>query len=356
MRSSETFVSLVLVLLSGLMMVIPGQVHGGWDMESPPPTSNSLSGIWGSSTKNVYAVGGSDTTLDYPSSCLAAASPSLGLWLFCNGAWTQLSTLAPNHMVSDGNKLFADFPLFGLFEYDGATWTKISTNKSIEGLVAVPGGILYADFGTSGLFKYINGVWSSIASISPNKMTSNGDNLLANFLGFGLFEHDGNSSIWSWLSPYDGVQDMFAISGTVYGDAGTLGLWKYDGAWTCLTPANPNKIQKYGGKLVANFPEYGLFEYDGSNWTSRLASYGGVKDMIGVSDSLYADFGDLGLWHYSSGFWTGIAPLPTNRLGSYGKKLVASFAGWGLFEYDGSNWTFLAPCSDVTQMVEVKLP
>jgi hypothetical protein len=283
---------------------------------------------------------------------LAAAFGADGLWLYRNGAWAKLS-ISPNHMVSYGNKLVASFPGEGLYEYNGTLWIQLSPNGNVENLVGVSNGF-YADFGGAGLYKYSNG-WTQIASANPAKMAANGNNLLATFSGWGLWQYDGNST-WTCLSSYDGAENVLGISGKVYGDAGDLGLWKYNGAWTNISPVNPNIIQTYDGKLVANFLGFGLFEYDGISWTSWLTSVDSVQDFIGVSSSLYADYGAFGLWKYSAGTWTGIAPIHANRLGSYGQKLVANFVGFGLFEYDGSNWTWLVGNDGVTEMVAVDLP
>jgi hypothetical protein len=355
MSRMRMVIAWLLLVVSG-WLVFPGWVHAGWERQTPPPTRNSISDIRGSATNEVNAVGPGGAILEYASSSLAAAFGPYGLWLYRNGAWVNLSTALSTHMASYGNKLVANFPAYGLYEYDGTIWTRISTNPSLENLVGVS-SILYADFGASGLYRYSAGIWTQITVLNPAKIAANGNNLLATLPGLGLWQYDGNSTLWTQLSPYDGTEDMLGISGRVYGDAGALGLWKYDGVWTPLAPVDPNKILPYNGNLVANFPGYGLFECDGTNWISWLTNVDSVQDMIGVSSNLYADYGAFGLWKYNAGTWTGIAPLHANRLGSYGNKLVANFAGFGLFEFDGSNWTAcLSSYDGVTNMVSVDLP
>jgi hypothetical protein len=282
-----------------------------------------------------------------------AASFGSGLWLYRDGAWSKISSLIPNHMTSYPGKLIANFPLFGLYLYNGTLWTQLTTNTGVEDLLGVSNGF-YADYG-NGLWRY-SGAWTMITIFSPNKMASNGNKLLANFPFLGLLEYNDATAAWAWLSTYDGVEAMLGVSNKAYGDFGSNGLWKYDGVWTNIAPVDANHIKAYNGKLVANFPGFGLFEYDGSNWASWLTNYDGIQDMIGVSNTLYADFGGFGLWKYSAGVWTGIAPIHANLLGSYGKKLVANFAGFGLFEYDGTNWTWLTANDGVMNVVGVDLP
>jgi hypothetical protein len=147
---------------------------------------------------------------------------------------------------------------------------------------------------------------------------------------------------------------MLAISGKVYVDFGTLGLWKYDAGWTNPSSANPNRIMAYNGRLVANFPVYGLFQHDGTAW-SQLTANDSVQDLIGIGDSLYADFGPLGLYRFN-GTWTQISGADPDSLGAYGQKLVANFPSYGLYAYDGSGWSPLAQSSGVIDMAGVDLP
>jgi hypothetical protein len=90
------------------------------------------------------------------------------------------------------------------------------------------------------------------------------------FPGWGLFEYDVDGNTWNWLSNCNAVENMIGISGNVYAHAAALVLWKYDGGWAGISPINPNKIKAYEGNMVANFPGYGLVEYDGHNWISWL--------------------------------------------------------------------------------------
>lgn len=55
-------------------------------------------------------------------------------------------------------------------------------------------------------------------------------------------------------------------------------------------------------------------------------------------DSLFVDFGVLGLYIYSGTNWNKINSNSPAALGAYGSKMVANLPGLGLYEYDGTHW------------------
>jgi hypothetical protein len=281
---------------------------------------------------------------------LAAAFSSQGLWLYRNGSWNSLGALTPDRLVSYGTKLVANFPGVGLYQYDGTTWTLLTSNSSVENLIGTSNK-LYADFGSLGLWQY-NGTWTPLSSLDADKMAANGDNLLATFSGFGLYQHDGTT--WTQLSPNSSVENMVAVSGKIYADYGTLGLWKYDAGWTLLSIADCERLAANGNKLVVNFLGYGLWQYDGTSWT-QLTANDTVQDLVGIEGNLYTDFGTLGLYQYN-GAWTQLSSADSNCLGYYGSKLVANFAAYGLYEYSNGSWNSLTSNPGVTVMVGVDLP
>jgi hypothetical protein len=283
---------------------------------------------------------------------LAASFGTAGLWLYRNDAWSPLTGISPDHMAGYDSKLAANFPGYGLYQYDGTNWTLLTSYTNINKLVGASNRLI-VDFVGLGLFQYDGTTWTPLSSLNADKLLVNGSRLLAYFAGFGLFEHDGTT--WNQLTLAIGVDDMVSISGKAHVDFGALGLWKYDAGWTNVSTANPNKIQTYDGRLVANFPVYGLFECNGTPPWTQLTANDTVQDLIGVGDSLYADFGPLGLYRWRTGAWSGLSLADPNRMGSYGDKLVVNFPGYGLYEFDGTNWKRLAG-PGVTDMVGVELP
>jgi hypothetical protein len=280
---------------------------------------------------------------------LCRYSPSSG--------WSQLATASPNLMVTTLYLgLVANFPAQGLYQYHGATWTLLTQNSSVENLLGMDLWV-YAAFPSLGLWKFHDRdrKWINISYATPDKMQANGSNLLANFPGDGLYQYDGTT--WTLLTQNSSVENLLGISGKVYADYGSLGLWKYDGEWHNLSYVNPDKMQAWGGTLVANFPGHGLYQYDGYTIWYQLTSNDTVQAFIAVGGNLYADYGTLGLWKYNSFFWTQIASADANLLGSYGENLVANFPGYGgLYQYSGSSWALLTSNSGVTNMVSATFP
>lgn len=80
-----------------------------------------------------------------------------------------------------------------------------------------------------------------------------------------------------------------------------------------------------------------------------------MEDLLGIAESLYADYGVLGLYRYNGG-WTQVSGADADRFASYGEKLVVNFLGFGLYEYGESNWTPLAGNDGVSDMAGVDLP
>jgi hypothetical protein len=222
---------------------------------------------------------------------------------------------------------------------------------------------LVADFGAQeGLWRYSSnyGTWSQLATGSSNLMVAAGGaggRLVANFPGFGLYQC--SLSPWTLLTPNDSVENLVVIGDWLFADFGSLGLWKYDGAWHNLSYSNPNMMLAYSRTLIANFPGQGLYELelDGSIWT-QLTPNDTVQALIvvktpwGAPGFVYADYGTLGLWKYN-GSWVQITSADANLLGSYRGDLVANFPGHGLWRYDGTTWTLLTPNDTVQALIEV---
>jgi hypothetical protein len=271
-----------------------------------------------------------------------------GLWYYKScmdfSGWSKWTIGSPNLMVSTGYGVVANFPSFGLYESNGTnTWTLLTPNSSVENVIVVADNI-YADFGSLGLwqFNWDHGGWAQITVANPDKMQANGNKLLANFPGDGLYQYDG--ATWTQLTPNSSVENLLAILGVVYADFGSLGLWEYHGEWINLSYSDPNMMQAYGSRLVANFPGYGLYEYYGIFWT-ELTPNDTVEALIEVSGNLYADYGPQGLWKYN-GSWTQLTSADANLLSSYGGYLVANFpVCGGLYQYSEyySSW---APLTD----------
>jgi hypothetical protein len=225
---------------------------------------------------------------DYIGSDIYGDYASLGIWKYSGdiGAWVQITVANPDKMLACGWNLVANFPGDGLYQYDGAAWTQLTPNDTVENLLAI-GGKIYADFGSLGLLKY-DGEWHNLSYANPDKMQAVGDNLVANFPGSGLYWYSETTSSWMQLTPNDTVQALIGVSGNLYADYGPLGLWKWNqnDSWFQISSADPSLLflGQYVG-MFANFPGYGgLYRYNGynsSNW-APLTDNSGITNMAEV--------------------------------------------------------------------------
>jgi hypothetical protein len=61
---------------------------------------------------------------------------SQGLHRYSN-AWSQVSGLDPNYLGLHGEKLVVNFPGYGLYDYDGSSWTMLANNAGATDMVSV---------------------------------------------------------------------------------------------------------------------------------------------------------------------------------------------------------------------------
>ena len=71
-------------------------------------------------------------------------------------------------MVASGSTLYADFPGYGLYSWNGSAWSQLTGDHPASMLVS--GSTLYADFPGYGLCKWDGAVWSQIATTVPTGM------------------------------------------------------------------------------------------------------------------------------------------------------------------------------------------
>jgi hypothetical protein len=124
-------------------------------------------------------------------------------------------------------------------------------------------------------------------------------------------------------------------------DFGAYGLWNYDGsAWTSLASWDPEGIEAWDSGLAVDFGTYGVWNYDGSGWTS-LAGWD-PEGMEACDTGLAVDFGAYGVWNYDGSGWTSLASWDPEGMKAWDSGLAVDFGTDGLWNYDGSGWTSLA--------------
>jgi len=139
---------------------------------------------------------------------------------------------------------------------------------------AVAGGQLAVDFSSAGLYQYDGSSWSRLTSSNPQYLAVYNNKLVGDFGSAGLWEFDG--TVWSKLTSSDADNTgncMVAYGTSLVVDFGTAGLHQYDGSsWSRLTSSKPQYLAVYDGKLVGDFGSAGLWELDGSCWSKLTSS------------------------------------------------------------------------------------
>ena len=159
--------------------------------------------------------------------------------------------------------------LFSVKSFDHSVWCVRGSTVSDE---------LAVDFGAYGLWHYDGTTWTSLAAWDPEGIETWASGLAVDFGTFGLWNYDGSS--WANLAGWNPTI-MEEWSGGLAVDFDTYGVWYYDGSvWTSLAGWNAEGMEIWGSDLAADFGTYGLWNYDGSSW-SNLAGWD-PEDMIDV--------------------------------------------------------------------------
>ncbi|MHC4498272.1 MAG: M4 family metallopeptidase, partial [Planctomycetota bacterium] len=108
---------------------------------------------------------------------------------------------------------------------------------------------------------------------------------------------------------------------------------------------------KATSSLIIDFGGGGLWDYDGSSWSSLTSS--NAEDLAVYDNNVVGDFGVAGLYEFDGTAWSQLTPSDADNTGNcmvaYGTSLVVDFGGAGLYQYDGSSWSRLTP-SDVEHL------
>jgi hypothetical protein len=130
---------------------------------------------------------------------------------------------------------------------------------------------LAVDFGGGGIWDYDGSSWTGLTSSNPEDLAVYDNKLVGDFGSGGLWEFDGTS--WSQLTTLGSDSTgnrMMAYGTSLVVDFGSGGIWEYDGStWSRFTASDPEYMAVYYNKLVADFGSGGLWEFDGTSW-SRL--------------------------------------------------------------------------------------
>jgi hypothetical protein len=311
-----------------------------------------------------------------------------GIWLYDQGAWTQLAPENPEGLffIIPGPSLYgnilADFGSMGLWRWEDGSWSQIS-EANVETMTSIlaPTGwgssgahTLVADFGPLGLWAWpINyhtwWVWEQMSG-------ENADYVIGATLHYywgSCIADFGAQGLWDMLqlAQISAANAEYMTKGTwtttfperdrLVVDFGPLGLWEYhlpDG-WTQITGANadyiiPADINADGAdEFVGDFGALGLWLWDGAQWTAlsgENAEFMISADVNGDGkDELAVDFGSLGLWLWDNGNWTLLTDSNPEYLvaadtnGDLKREILGDFGSAGLWMWDQGVWTLISP-------------
>jgi hypothetical protein len=307
---------------------------------------------------------------------LAVDFGSLGIYLYNNGAWSQISSANPESLLAadvDGDnadEILADLGAAGLWLWNAGAWNQLS-GVNVEGMAA--GDVdadgsdeVVGDFGAIGMWLYNGGSWTQLSGVNAEYLAT------ANLDGTGgkeIIGDFGTTGLWIWnagaWTQLSGVNaDYVAFGNTngaggqeLIGDFGATGLWLWSatGGWTQLSGVNADymitaDVDASGDdEIIGDFAATGLWLWDSGAWTqlSGVNADFMIRANVDVdpSDEVAADFGTLGLWLWNGGVWTqlsGVNPdyvLAGDFDGDNQDEIVVDFGTLGLWLWNGGAWS-----------------
>jgi len=232
--------------------------------------TDSLYGIWGTSSSNIFAVGYNGTILHYDS--ISWSKMDSGTTQQLNGVWGTAS----NDVLAVGNN-------GTILRYNGTSWSKMisETTNDLYGIWGTSSNDIFAT-GTWGTILHYNGTsWSKMTSEATVYLpwiwgTANNDVFAIGPLGI-ILHYNGvswsgmESETLSWLSGIWGTSssNVFAI-----GSGGKI--LHYDGtSWSVMTSENTQALTKVWGSSSNNIFAVGdngtILNYNGTSWSKMNA-------------------------------------------------------------------------------------
>ncbi len=292
-----------------------------------------------------------------------------GLWLYSDGAWSQLSAFNPETLVSvdlngDGrDEIIADFGIVGLWHRDGTVWTQLS-GFDVQSLAA--GNVdadasqeLVADFGAVGLWLLNGTSWTQLSGVNADQVMvgditgTTAAEIVGDFGAVGLWYWSaGNWHILTGVNVETMALGRKAVGGYVAGDFGAVGLWRWDAAWTQLSGVNVESIITANtngnqvDEIIGDFGPTGLFTWEANVWT-QLSGVN-VDSVIRCDvngdgiDEIAGDFAALGVWLQTAGVFNQIdvrnpeIMLAADVDGDSADEILMSFPGLGTWMWNNA--------------------
>jgi hypothetical protein len=242
-----------------------------------PP--NTLDGVWGSSSSDVFAVGYSGTILHYNGS-----------------AWSTMTshTSYPLYAVwgSSSSDVFAVGEAGTILHYNGSVWSAMTsrTTNDLDGVWGSSSSDVFA-VGKAGTIRHYNGsVWRAMISRTTNDLDGVWGSSSSDVFAVG---EDGtivhyNGSVWSSAMTSGTANVLWGVWGSSSSDVFAVGsdgtILRYDGSvWSAMTSSTANVLWGVWGSSSSDVFAVGsdgtILNYDGSAWSAMIS---------GTSYSLYA--------------------------------------------------------------------
>jgi hypothetical protein len=291
------------------------------------PSDETMQGVWGSSTDNVFIVGNTGTILHYNGS--SWSSQTSGTSRNLRGVWGADST----HVWAVGASS-------DIRKHDGTSWS----------------GQTRSD----GRTEQLNGVWGSSATnvwvVGDDYYTGSGGS--RRYYYTLLHTADGGSTWTNASSSYTSArQDLNAVWGTAssnviaVGDGGTI--LRYDGSnWGTMTSGTTRDLFGVWGTAANDVYAVGsngtILHYNGTSWSSQTS--GITQTIYGVWGSAANDIFAVGaggtILHSNGITWTAMASNSTRDLyGAWGTSSTNVYAvgmktskTTTILHWDGTEW------------------
>jgi hypothetical protein len=248
-------------------------------------------------------------------------------------------------MVAVGMMLLGA-PSQGAAQYLGeSTWT-FSITQNSNGAVSASASMTGAISRTGGTYYTMQG-YISLPDDGPFIMAGGGVLIGETlYLNLTVAQHHTDNS-WRDTGVLHAQLNKTTLSGTFYEvgrdfQTSSIGPSPVFGnrfeAGTLTLTGTPISLEPGPDELYADFGSLGLKKYDGA-WTAVTSN--NPEQMLLVGKTLYVDLGESGLFKRENGVLSRIRKSNADGMWSYGNKLVVYFPSIGLYEYNGSTWKFL---------------
>jgi hypothetical protein len=278
--------------------------YASWEWQQPLPQGNLLYSVWGSSSSNVFAVGGNGTILKYNGSTWE--SMTSGITDYLRSVWG-----------SSGSDVFAVSNNGAILHYNGNIWTSMASgfNGSFLAVWGSSSSDVFA-VGAAGKISHYDGItWSSMTSGTTEWITG----------------------VWGSSS-----SDVFAVAGN-----GTL--LHYNGTyWSTMTSGTTEDLNKVWGTSGSDVFVTGwngtILHYNGSIWESMVS--GTTTQLYGLWGNSPSDVfaaGESGtILHYNGTSWSSVTGITSNHLYGIGGNSIEGIVAVG--EY-GTILRYASPIS-----------